>query len=268
MDRWTEGAACAQAPLGKGVAGRVGAGGHPGRAGRAGSACSPGGPSWGARRPAPSRAGLAGPGAARGEDARSVEQLRPLAAAPGRVPTARPRPQRRPAGRPPGRLRSGAARAPGEAARTGDEQKTRQNLENMERKGAWRGKGAHPLGFGEQRVHPGRGAASRARGPSEAAAGAPGGPLVVGVQAARAAPVASARADSRVSAKWGQEVTQRPAPDKARKSRHGPACKPHRREADPSRHASARGNLKGRQAANQKPPAPRGRAGDAQERPA
>lgn len=111
-----------------------------GRAWRAGwgqgaTLAGPGGPAPRALRgappgapagPAPSRAGLAGPGAARGEDARSVEQLRPLAAAPGRVPTARPRPQRLLAGRPPGRLRSGAARAPGEAARTGDEQKKKQ----------------------------------------------------------------------------------------------------------------------------------------------
>ena len=74
MGRWTERAACAQAPLGKGVAGLGGP------APRALLAAAPGAPS----RAAPSRAGPAGPGALRGGDARSVEQLLPLAAFPQR----------------------------------------------------------------------------------------------------------------------------------------------------------------------------------------
>lgn len=173
-----------------------------GRAWRAGwgqgaTLAGPGGPAPRALRgappgapagPAPSRAGLAGPGAARGEDARSVEQLRPLAAAPGRVPTARPRPQRRPAGRPPGRLRSGAARAPGEAARTGDEQKKKKTWRTWRERepgggrssSAWiRGAASPPRKRGRfTRARAERGSGGGAgRAPRGGRAGGPGSPL-------------------------------------------------------------------------------------------
>lgn len=89
----TEGAVCAQAPLGKGVAGGVRQGATLAALGgptpRAVRPFPPGVPAG----PAPSGAGLAGPGASSGGDERSVEQLLPLAAAPGSVPTARPQPE-------------------------------------------------------------------------------------------------------------------------------------------------------------------------------
>lgn len=208
----TEGAVCAQAPLGKGVAGGVRQGAtlaalcRP--TPRAVRPFPPGVPAC----PAPSGAGLAGPGASSGGDERSVEQLLPLAAAPGSVPTARPQPSRdarqdspplggprgRLLGTPPGRLGPGAARTPRETARTGDEQKkkkpgrTGKGMSRLHRKGAWRGqetrnksssawiRGASP---------PGRSGHFTPSGPERGQPpGVPGWPPVVDVQAGPSSP--------------------------------------------------------------------------------
>lgn len=186
MDRWTEGAACAQAPLGKGVAGRGRGGGlaGPGRpAPRASPGAPPGAP--GGPRP-PGRAGRSWSRARRGRAVRG-------AAAPPwrRHRAAFPRRGRgRSAVLQGGRLDGCAREQLGRPRRQPAPGMSKKKPGEHGEKGGLEGKGAHPLGPGE-RVHPRQRGSFNARA-SEAAQGA-GGPCVVGVQVAQAAPLASAR---------------------------------------------------------------------------